>query len=207
MWMVTKTISLLLATFFPPYCYICKTNGFSLCSSCLNSFQKAVDTPYPYIRSVYSFKDPSIKKIIHAIKYFHRKDLLRPLAILMASEITIHKDETYVLIPIPMPRLRTYLRGYNHAEALAQEISTITSLPVMTDILKRAVPKKRQVTARSRKERLKNQHNAFRCDFMIPGMNIILIDDVTTTGATLRGARNTLLKEGAAHVEAFTVAH
>lgn len=205
--MVTKTISLLLTTLFPPYCYTCKKEGFSLCPNCLNSFQKAIDTPYPYIRSMYSFKDPSIKKIIHAIKYFHRKDLLRPLAMEIAPEIRTNKNIQYTLVPIPMPRLRKYLRGYNHAEALAYELSAITLFPVRTDILKRTALKKRQVRTRSRKERLENQRHAFRGDRAVVGMNIILIDDVTTTGATLREARETLRKQGAVHVEAFTIAH
>ena len=195
---------------FPPYCYVCKKENTQLCDHCMQHFTKVIDTPSPCITSMYSFKDPHIKKIIHAIKYFHRKDLITPFAKILSEEIQKEKEyNSYILLPIPMPLLRKYARGYNHTEALAQQIHKEISLVVYTGTLLRnpLVSKKRQVRAKSRKERIRNQYNAFIVNESVKGMNIILIDDVTTTGATLLEARRTLLKYGASHVIAYTIAH
>jgi competence protein ComFC len=213
MWMITKLFSHLSSIFFPTYCYLCKKEGLpdeSICAACLLHFRKPIDTPAPYINSMYSFKEPVIKKIIHAIKYFHRKDLLNPLAKIIAQEIIVGENlSSYTLIPIPMPTFRKYIRGYNHTEALVNKIAVLTSLEVRTDLLLRnpLKSKKRQVMTQSRSERLKNQHNAFTIQGNVSGMSIVVIDDVTTTGATLSEARKILLEHGASRVVAFTIAH
>lgn len=216
MWMitsfVTKSTKNILSLFFPASCFICNQakDNESVCATCLSQCKKAVDTPSPYIESLYSFKDSSIKRIIHAIKYFHRSDLLIPFTIAISSEIKkIENSSTYILISIPMPKLRLYRRGYNHSEALAQKISSILNIPFKKDILLRNPTQKkvRQVTTHSRGERFKNQHNSFIVSKNVQGKNIILIDDVTTTGATLNEARRVLLAHGAKDVKAFTIAH
>lgn len=195
---------------FPPYCYVCKKESTQLCNHCLQHFTRTIDTPSPCITSIYSFKDPHIKKIIHAIKYFHRKDLIVPFAKIMSSEIQKEKDYTsYILLPIPMPTFRKYIRGYNHTETLAQQVQREISLPLSTTTLLRnpLMSKKRQVRTKSRKERMQNQNNAFIVNQLVKGMNIILIDDVVTTGATLLEARKVLLEHGALRVVAYTIAH
>lgn len=205
----TKLITLL---FFPPYCFICKKGNDrdALCKECLSLLSPAITTPSPFITNIYSFKDPRIKKIIHAIKYYHRKDLIIPLAKKLAQEITfMEKYESYTLIPIPMPALRKYVRGHNHSEVLAKCISEEISLPITNSTLLRnpLVSKKRQAIISSRKERFQNQKNVFVVAGSVAGMNIILIDDVTTTGATLSEARRALLAHGASSVCAYTIAH
>lgn len=208
--LIFKYSSYIIEIFFPPYCYVCKKENKSLCDECLHTFTRAVDTPAPYITSIYSFKGSYIKKIIHAIKYFHRKDLIAPFAKILSDEIRKGKDYyTYTLVPIPMPPLRKYIRGYNHTEELSKQITKEISLHTINTILTRSSSgsKKRQVRAKSRRERLHNQRNAFTVSSPVNGMNIILIDDVTTTGATLHEARKLLLKHGASRVIAYTIAH
>lgn len=217
---VSHILSAILDTLFPPYCYMCKKEGESLCGECLSSIKKPIDTPYPYIISVYSFKDYRIKRIIYAIKYFHRKDLLAPLARALADtlsqEATVPQN-VYVILPIPMPTIRRYIRGYNHAEAFAHDlVKYLHTVPsqehglrycVDTTILTRISSKKRQVLTTSKRERLLNQRNAFMVRKDISGKNIILLDDVTTTGATLSEARRILILHGAKSVRAYTIAH
>lgn len=207
-----KLLSHITSIFFPKQCYICKNNTTptTICEACFHSFPKAITAPSPFIESIYSFKDPRIKKIIHAIKYFHRKDLIIPcsnkLSEVISKEINHH---SYVLVPIPMPVLRKYIRGYNHTEQIAKAVSLQLQIPVMDNILKENSSKhsRRQVTTRSRKDRILNKRNAFITNKDVTGFNIILIDDVTTTGATLREARKVLLQHGALSVVAFTFAH
>ena len=207
--MLQKIINTLTSIIFPSYCYLCKSEGDPLCDTCLSKRARAYDTPSPCITPLYSFKDQKIKKIIHAIKYFHRKDLVAPLARHLAQEITAPHPSSTIIIPIPMPRLRKYLRGYNQAEELGRAISTNLHIPMETNILVRnkKVHKSRQVIMHSRSERLKNQHNAFMVQTSVQGLSVILIDDVTTTGATLLEARKVLLDAGAVSVQAYTLAH
>ena len=217
---ISKLKHALLDTIFLSYCYICKKEGVSLCDFCLDSIKKPIDTPYPYITSLYSFKDVRIKKIIHAIKYFHRKDLLVPIACALANIIQdkqSYTKNTYIILPIPMPLLRRYIRGYNHAEALAYELvkrllsrkleETTPDYLVNSTILTRKISKKRQVLTTSRRERLLNQQGTFRVCGDVHDMHIILLDDVTTTGATLAEARRMLLSHGAQSIVAYTIAH
>lgn len=174
---------------------------------CLSDCKRCYDTPYPFIESYFSYKQPAIKKIIHAIKYFHRKDLLEPIATLSATTLQAHVVETTVLVPIPMTRLRKSIRGHNHAETFAKLLSLKTTIPYRTDILTRVTHKKQQVKTKGRSERLANQRNTMKIFGNVTGLSIILIDDVTTTGATLLEARTKLLEAGARTVTAFTIAH
>ena len=205
------SISKLLALFFPPQCYGCHKEGFSLCSSCLERCRKSIDTPAIFITSVYCFRDPLIKKAIHAIKYFHRRDLIEPLTKELANELKsinfAQQNIPFVIIPIPMPLLRKYMRGYNQAELIAQELAKQCSLTINTTALARLHAPKRQVTTKTKSERLRNQHGSFKVISSVCNMHILLVDDVTTTGATLVEARKALLKSGAITVRAVTIAH
>lgn len=215
MWMKQISFSKILSIIFPPHCYGCNREEFSLCPTCLQHCKKSIDTPALYITSIYNFHDPLIKKTIHAIKYFHRKDLIEPLTKELAKELQkiISSSpynlvpSTYLLVPIPMPRLRKYMRGYNQSELIARELSKQCSLPLNTKILTRIKSPKRQVTTKTKGERLQNQHNSFKVIANVEGLHIILVDDVTTTGATLSEARKTLLQAGATTVKAVTLAH
>jgi ComF family protein len=160
--------------------------------------------------SIYAFKDPLITRAIHAIKYYHRKDLIAPLTDKLSYELSMLYGErlaTYMLVPIPMPIMRKYMRGYNQAEEIAKELSKQLKLPLQSNILVRIRNPKRQAQIHTRNERLQNQKNSFAVRGEVSGSNILLIDDVATTGATIQEARRMLLKMGAHSVHAATLAH
>lgn len=212
MWNISNIYSEILKTLFPPRCYVCKKDGEILCKNCLLNFGRAVDTPSSYIKSIFSFKDRNVKRVVHAIKYYHRKDLVGPTASVLAQELEkdleqLNKNLDWILVPIPMPKIRMYLRGYNQALVIAKELSRLTMIPVENNLLLRVRNPKRQVSTLTRSERLRNQHNSFRVDKSVGNRNIILVDDVTTTGATIMEARSALLKSGAKNVTAITIAH
>ncbi len=157
---------------------------------------------------MFDFKDPLIKRAIHAIKYYHRKDLIAPLVESLEEELRkIPQLETYTLVPIPMPRMRKLFRGYNQAEQIAYELSKILKLKTEENMLARSRSPIRQVKTKSKKEREENQSGSFVLLKNPAGMNLLLVDDVTTTGATLSEARKILLKNGASTVRAATLAH
>jgi competence protein ComFC len=196
----------LLSLLFPKKCFICAKDGESLCVSCLHSICPPIETPHHFISSRYSYRDIRIKKIIHAIKFFHRKDLIAPIA----KELLIHlpeKNTSLILIPIPMTFVRRLLRGYNQSELLARTLSKLSGVPVDSKILSRKKSTLRQVKSGSRKERLRNQKNTFIVNKSLEDKEVIIIDDVTTTGATLLEAKRVLLNAGAQNVHAITIAH
>jgi ComF family protein len=204
MWMISS----LLTFIFPPTCISCGATDTSFCQRCITLARKSLNAPHSYIISIFDFKDPVIKRAIHALKYYHRKDLSIPLASALAKELRkLPNIETYSLVPIPMPWKRKLLRGYNQAECLAEKLSGELGIPLRTDILIRIKSPARQVTLRTREGRLKNQKGSFSIPTPITDMNLLLVDDVSTTGATIEAARAVLLSHGAASVHGATVAH
>ena len=113
-----------------------------------------------------------------------------------------------VICPIPMPSLRRRQRGGNQAEQLAREASKRTGLPLDPTLLRRrAWRAPRQAQARSHAERRALIRGAFRADpERVDGRAILLIDDVTTSLATLEEAARTLRLAGARAVDAWTAA-
>lgn len=190
---------------FPRKCYLCKKSGDVLCVECTLSLDEPLDTPHAWITSCFSYRDARVKKIIHAIKFFNRRDLAVPLAQKMASKLS--PSPRSVLVPIPMPRGRRLLRGYNQSLVLAEEVSKASGIPLIKNMLIRTKRSKRQVTHTTRSERLKQQHTTMETLGSLAGKDVILIDDVTTTGATLLEARRALTNAEALSVRAVTVAH
>lgn len=212
MWMINSFFRKILNVIFPPRCYVCKQDDKTICDTCLNKFKQSIDSPLIYAKSIYSFKDNNVRKIIHAIKYYHRHDLIEPLSQKLAEEvknIIINNplNTNWILVPIPMSKIRKYMRGYNQAELIAKEISKKTSIIIRNDILIRIRNTKRQVKSNNRSERLRNQHNSFKVVNNVTDLNIILVDDVVTTGATINEARNALKKSLANKVIAVSIVH
>jgi ComF family protein len=206
MWMMRSSFSKILDTLFPKRCFACKKEGQSLCKRCIDGTRKSLETPHPYILSIFSFKDPLIRQAIHALKYYHRRDIIPVLAQHLAQEMR-QRYYSGVLVPIPMPRGRLYVRGYNQAKEIARELSKELGLPLSTSLLARKLSPSRQVTHIQRRERLRNQRGSFIVTSDLRELDIILVDDVTTTGATIDEARTALLRAGARSVQAVTLAH
>lgn len=113
------------------------------------------------------------------------------------------------LIPVPLHPSRLIRRRYNQAAILAQGLSARTKLPVLTDILfrHRKTPSQGLLTS---KGRFRNVQGAFSVPEpvrpRISGQNLVLIDDVYTTGATLEACTRMLKRAGANHIYAVTLA-
>jgi competence protein ComFC len=131
-----------------------------------------------------------------------------------------------ILIPIPLSETRYRERGYNQAELVCRNIVKINrnhlsggesenkniKLEMAKDVLIKSKNTENQAGIKGRRNRLRNIKGAFSLRFSegiktLKDRNIILIDDITTTGATLREARKILREGGARRIIAFTVAH
>lgn len=168
--------------------------------------RKSTPTEYPFIKSVFSYKDPLVRELIWQIKYRKNKHALR----LAGHALFESLDRPALLIPIPISKKRRKERGYNQCELLIDEImkwNIKNEFKKDYNLLIRAKHIDKQ-TLKNRSERIENTKNIFEVTSKEGlGKKIIIIDDVSTTGSTLKEARNELLRAGYLDIEAVTIAH
>lgn len=124
------------------------------------------------------------------------------------AEIGLFSSSTPVLIPIPLSRARMRERGHNQSARITQEaIRTLgTSFKLNTHLLRRTRHTPPQ-TRLPRAARLANMHDAFAAQDVDTHTTYVLIDDVSTTGATLHAARSALIEAGAHEVICIALAY
>jgi len=130
-----------------------------------------------------------------------------PLAGLLNEYLITNPVAAEVLVPVPLHRKRLRERGYNQSSLLAQELGKLANLPVVGDCLiryRKAPPQTRAVTV---EERRHNVADAFSCrDPRLRGKKALLIDDVSTSGATLNACAAALKAAGATSVWGLVMA-
>jgi len=154
------------------------------------------------------FNEPCVRAVIHEAKFRRNEKAWRLLGEVLSSYIREYQKD-YVLIPIPLSENRLSQRKYNQVEEIlkcAQKI--IPDLNVKSEVLFRCVDTAPQ-TSLAKKERLKNMNKAFGLRYLetLKNCNLIIVDDVTTTGATLNSARITLKRHGIKSVICLALAH
>ncbi|MCL2679085.1 MAG: ComF family protein [Dehalococcoidia bacterium] len=147
------------------------------------------------------------REAIHKLKYQNIRVLSDPLASIMAQYIERHPVPVDVLVPVPMHRRRLKERGYNQSDLLASHLGLRLGLPMIANTLQRA----RHTTPLARTTSvLERQHlvtGAFVCkNENLRGKRVLLIDDVSTSGATLNACATALKTAGAIEVRGLTVA-
>ena len=222
----------ILNVIFPVYCVLCGKEGSDLCLESLSDSPPALRESADWIFPLFDYRHPPIKKSLWFLKYKNKKRLADIFAEVMygkiieeLSELSVMKNfQNPVLIPIPLSLKRYRERGYNQAELICEELVKLDSnsnlrygVDVKTkrnfylekNVLIKIKETEHQVNIKDRRDRLKNLSDSFsvKNPEIIKGKNIILIDDVLTTGATLTEAKKILKSFGAKKVIAFTVAH
>jgi len=190
----------------PPICRICgkprdKYFVGDLCEDC-----KRGGVPFAVARSV-ALYDGVLKDAIHKFKFEGKKTLSVVLGGLLASYLEhgdIPIDKINVIIPLPLSSKREKQRGYNQSGLLAGEVSGHYPLKVDGSSLKKIKDVVPQFEL-SRKERLTNVKGAFS-SAPLTGMNVLLVDDIYTTGATVCEASGALKASGAGNVYVLTLA-
>jgi len=142
-----------------------------------------------------------LRAVIRGMKYRREEALCRWVSELLAAAVTARVDgRPDVVVPAAMHWRRRLARGHDHAAVLAACVAKEMRLPLGHDLV-RTRPTPAQVNL-PRTRRLANVRNAFTVPrpAEIQGLRVLLIDDVTTTGATANEAARTLLKAGASTV-------
>jgi len=187
----------------PPLCPKCgkpQSSG-TLCPTCV-SWQAEIDG----IRSPFRF-DGVMRQAIHQLKYRNLRALAEPLAKLLNDYLTAYPIPGEILVPVPLHRKRLRERGYNQSSLLAKELGKLADLPVVDDCLFRQRHAPPQTRSSTVEERRSNVAGAFVCrDHRLQDKQVLLIDDVSTSGATLDTCAAALKAIGATSVWGLVLA-
>lgn len=217
---------------FPPVCVGCRRVGEVLCGSCHarlkpvpepvcsrcgRQLTDAVEqpelcqecrrepAPVTQTRAALLYREP-VDTFIHRFKYDGYFALAKPFASVMVAGWPEWHIPPDLIVPVPLHPRRERHRGFNQALLLAKPLAEATGLAVDSAALRRVRHTIPQVGL-GPNERAENVRNAFAAvSTRIKGRHILLVDDVLTTGATMRAAAEALLASGAASVSAYCLA-
>ncbi|GAB4416578.1 MAG: hypothetical protein OHK0032_12630 [Thermodesulfovibrionales bacterium] len=144
----------------------------------------------------------SLREAIHLLKFSGLKRLAAPLGRFF-YELPI--PEIDGIVPVPLSKRSLRERGFNQTLLLSKSLSKHLKIPVYMDVLYKKRETMPQIGLRA-KERAANLKNAFGARGDLTGMRLLLLDDVMTTGATVRECSKTLIKAGAGEVVVATLA-
>jgi len=151
-----------------------------------------------------SYEGP-LRNLIHLFKYAKVETLALPLTRFLIRAMPL--DQRFdLVIAMPMHWRKRWERGFNQAALLAQPLAKHYGLKLATNLRRKRYTKSQAgLTEAQRQQNLKNSFCVRRAG-QIAGKRVLLVDDVLTTGATLRAAASALKSAGAAHVSALTLA-
>ena len=148
-----------------------------------------------------------MRQAIHQLKYQNIRALVVPLAKLLQDYLRTNAVLADILVPVPMHQKRLRERGYNQSGLLARELGKLTNLPVVDDCLIRQRHTPPQARTSTVDERRSNIADAFVCrDQRLRDKQVLLIDDVATSGNTLDACAAALKASGATSVWGLVMA-
>ena len=214
---------------FPVYCLNCKKEGNWLCEKCFTKLDLSgvyccpvchknteqgeyclsckIGLPLDSHIAITIYKEDSlVGDVIHTLKYSWAEDVSEVFEKMIDKFVDNNKNlfvDIDFVVPIPLHKKRLAERGFNQAELIAKIIGKKLDKP-MKDILDRSRQTKQQAKLK-REERIENLKDAFIRKEKIEG-NILLIDDVFTTGSTMQEGAKALKKGGVDKIIGFSIA-
>jgi ComF family protein len=226
---LTKLKGIALDLLFPRWCVGCGREGDFLCSDCIKSLPRITPPLCPCcgrpqlnavlcpvcvgwaasidgIRAPFKF-DGAIRQAIHELKYNNLRAIAPLLGQWLGDYLNANPLPAEVLVPVPLHRKRLRERGYNQSRLLALELAKLSGLPLVEDCLVRKNYGTPQARTTNVDERRANVADAFSCrDHRLKDKQVLLIDDVATSGATLDACARALKESGAGSVWGLVLA-
>ncbi len=213
----------LLSVLVPYECLGCSAEGRLLCAGCCQLMPTADERCYRCSRpaagalTCSECMEPErlhrvgartayegiAKELVLRLKFSGAKAAAKEMASLLAP--MLEADTRRIIVPVPTAASRVRWRGYDQAKLMARELSRRSGLPYADCLIRKG--RSRQL-GNSRQRRLLQLDDAFRSRGVArtAGREILLIDDVMTTGATLEAAAKALYRQGAEHISAVVFA-
>ncbi|HEY8999522.1 MAG TPA: phosphoribosyltransferase family protein [Candidatus Saccharimonadales bacterium] len=220
-----QIIEQIIATVAPHYCLGCDTEGTLLCAACASTLPPTPGQCYrcgkldelgrtcvscrrnSSLRSVQAVTtyEGTAKGLIARLKFERAQAAAKDVAAAMAARLTFKGGEQFLVTYIPTANTRVRRRGYDQAQLIARELAR--EFGTSRVALLARVGNVRQLGA-GREQRRAQLANAFRPlkPYMVQNANVVLIDDVITTGSTLEAAAAILKAAGAKTVHAAVFA-
>ena len=213
---------------FPPECGGCGKSGYRWCSDCDNKARiitgsvcikcgapgkysrlckkcETIEPPYTALRSWAAYSG-SVREALHRLKYKNDIGLAEVFSRHLLKLLNAQNWTVDFIFPVPLNTEKFRERGYNQSTLLARPISLSTGLPLKNRTLKRIINTRSQVGL-SEAERFENVKSAFLYEGEnLDQTNVLLVDDISTTGATISACAEALINAGAKAVYGLTVA-
>ena len=213
---------------FPRYCKVCGRRLMQseqhLCLCCLLELPRTHYEQVPDNRLMQHFmewpeviratayfyyhKEGQYSNLIHHLKYYDHPEVGIYLGRLAASELRPSGffDDIDLIVPVPLSKKKFRQRGYNQCDYIARGISEITGIALCNDCIKRAIDTDTQ-THKGHSDRWKNTEGIFQITnpTILKGKHILIVDDVSTTGATLHACISALFTVSSVHVSVFAL--
>ena len=214
--------------FFPPKCVVCEKTGTHFCNTCQSKIIRVkppfceicgtdqprgnlclncVNNP-PHLTALRSWAifDGPIREAIHQLKY-RRNIILGQVFSDRLREVFENTNwDVDLILPVPLGVVRQKKRGYNQAALLAYPLALQLNCPYNPKAIQRIRETESQVGL-DRQQRKMNVNGAFLANpKFVSGKNILVIDDITTSGATMNSCAEALLDAGAKKVYGLTLA-
>lgn len=213
---------------FPPECSGCHRKGYRWCPECQAKVEiigsrvcpicgnpqnqttkcnncKQSEPPYRGLRSWAIFKSP-LREALHQLKYRKNLGLGESLAEPLVGILSDLKWQIDLVVPVPLSKARLKERGYNQAALLARPVSMALSLPYSDSGLLRIKESRSQVGL-SIDDRKRNVEDVFSSvSKVVANRQVLIVDDVTTTGATIEACARAVIASGASKVYGITLA-